>query len=253
MDDAPEPDKAPEPEPSTALVRASANVELEVPAGKALAGLVNRAAKAGLGVFIPRILGAPLEQAVGILADAFGFVRAELLIPYLARTKRRLEEAGIDYGNLGPLDVSKLFPILESASIAAEESMQDRWASLLANALVEPDGVLTSFAAILRELDPMDARVLDHMFTTSVKGEARAEVTTPGPTLEAIEHGAGLGPGVYTQARLENLVRLELVSLPLHAKTYAGTSPVEHRGDVTLTAFGADFIRACRGPEAQKG
>jgi Abortive infection alpha len=241
----------PDPETGTALVKAGVSAHLELPAAEAVLRLVDRASRAGLGIFIPRILGAPIRQAVGILTDLLGFARTDLLISYLARTKRRLEESGIEYENLPALDPAKLIPILESASTVTDESMKDRWEALLANALVAPDSVPPSFQTILSQLEPADAKILDYLFAKSTKGAAGGEVAG-GINRYVIEREAGLAEGSFTPARLENLARLGLISRPTTATSLPGPghTPVSIEDAAELSSFGADFVTACQPPSA---
>jgi hypothetical protein len=120
-----EPRQPDQQEPGTDLVK----VEVPRPA------LIN--VELGVGEFLGRVLGRPLEQAGGVLADLLGMVRFEMSIPYLKRAQRVLRGAGLEQEPLPPVDLTKLLPILEWGSLEAEESsMREQWDNLLANALL---------------------------------------------------------------------------------------------------------------------
>lgn len=80
----------------------------------------------------------------------------------MQKARRLLAEAGIEPHAVPP----KLFlPILENASLEEDESLQERWAALLANA-ASPGGsrIRRAFPEILKQLSPSDAAFLDDLF-----------------------------------------------------------------------------------------
>jgi hypothetical protein len=197
---------------------------------------------------VPRIVRLPLRQAIGILTDLLGFARFELSLPMMRRMMRQLEVAGIDYEKLGPVDLSKILPILESGSVASEESMQERWASLLAHAVSgSPAAIAPSFPEILRQLEPIEARILDLVYENSPPAVVAPKGGGGWSAVDIESHGK-LPQGTVTQSRLENIVRLGLAYQQIKG-TMGGAHVV--RDTITLSPLGKDFVKACRPPEPQ--
>jgi Abortive infection alpha len=207
----------------------------------------------GLGELISRVVGAPLEQAAGILRDVLGQIRFELSLRLLERAQRKVKAAGFEQQELGQVDLTKLFPILEWGSIATDDSMQERWASLLANAIVDPEGFSHSSAEILRQLDPLDARMLDLLYERSGGTPNRdGGYFASGWVAGSFDHQLGLGAGTVKQARLDNLVRLGLAFHPTArlGRIKANRPPIE-RDKIGLSALGAVFVAACWPPRQE--
>jgi hypothetical protein len=199
----------------------------------------------GLADFIGRVIGEPLEQAGGILRDLLGMVRFELSLKLLRRAQRKLEEAGLDHAPLRPISLTRLLPILESGSVESEASMQERWAALLASAIVDPEGVPPAFPEILRQLEPREAALLDALFEAAMgdgglSGEWRMRHLAASDLADVL----GLRAEGYDIA-INNLIRLRVCS-PVNNATFGGA--VEDLSQVVLTGFGYAFVRACRSP-----
>jgi hypothetical protein len=157
-----------------------------------------------------------------------------------------LAEAGIEPRPVPP----KLFlPILESASLEQDESLQERWAALLANAALpgRQPAVSAAFAEILKELSPSEVRLLDRLYNAVCvqiahrklapnfwRGEVRSMgIREPGTSEDDAEAIVVMG----------NLERLKLVSF---LEEY-----VSHTTSASITPFGFEFVFACRKPPAK--
>jgi hypothetical protein len=199
----------------------------------------------GLGDLIGRVVGAPLQRASDLLCDVLGVARFELSLKLFRRAQRKLEEAGIAQQELGPVDLSRLLPILEWGSTASDESMQDRWASLLANALADPEGVPPSFPETLRQLAPREAALLEGVFDSAMAdGGELGEWRLRQVEASALADAVGMVGEAYDVA-IKNLLRLRVVSA-VNA-TYPGSTR-EDTSKAILTGLGYAFVRACRSP-----
>lgn len=112
-------------------------------------------------------LAGPAITSVGRgLGEAVDQYRAKRSIRFMSTFKRMIDDAGID---ARPVPPKILLGVLQAASIEDDDSLQDRWAALLANASNHsPDDpyVLPSFPAILSDLSSTDARFLDALVTS---------------------------------------------------------------------------------------
>jgi len=117
---------------------------------------------------VTRLVGGSMEHAVGLLTDVLGFVRFSAALKLLKAAQRQVDKAGLEQAELGPVDPSTFLPILEFGSTVGDESMQARWATLLANALATPDAVPPAFAETLRQLAPREAALLDGLVDSAL-------------------------------------------------------------------------------------
>ena len=163
------------------------------------------------------------------------------------RAKQLLDEAGLEAHEVRP---GVLVPVLEGATLADEdESLQERWAALLANAAANPPpppppAIPPSFPYVLGQLSPTDAKLLDVCFAwpqATAPFEARGYVKS---ALEVHAREAARAEGIEGrefELALDNLIRLRLV---LSHATY-GDLVAE---TVMLTTLGYELVRACEPP-----
>jgi hypothetical protein len=192
-----------------------------------------------VAALVSRMVGYPIEQAAGILGDLLGSVRFGLSIRLLERAQRKLANAGIEQEALPAVDLSRLLPILEWGSVASDSGLQDQWANLLSNALVDPDGVPPSYPDILRLLTPQEAAILNGIYEQA--GETWMESAYE-PEIIAI--GLGFPSGERVILAAENLLRLRLVRS--RSLTFPGAT--EEDSKLILTHLGHDFVEMCRPP-----
>jgi hypothetical protein len=159
------------------------------------------------------------------------------------------------------VDLAKLLPILQQASMQSDEKLHKRWAALLETAVTAPNDVLPSFATTLSQLSADEAQYLERLYVTV---EERGTHTL-GP-LEAIRYEYDSRVGYYPvgllpveDAELDklfahaNLVIQDLERLGL-LTTVAQTVRETHGAGVkppikldikyASTEYGLKFIRA---------
>lgn len=142
-----------ESDPITAVAKA---VEETAKTGQALVE-----AGSDLARFVGKALGTAPEDTVGLLG---GNLLHQLHIRNLDKVSRKTEEIlrqrGVEEPK--PIGSKALLPALEAASEETDETLQDMWASLLANAM-DP-GKETSlqrvFIEALRQMEPIDVLIL---------------------------------------------------------------------------------------------
>ena len=117
------------------------------------------------GRFVGRYVDAPLEQASGMLEDRLRFMRWERRLRLMDKADEILAQRGLSTPDRSvPLPV--FIPLVEAASLEEDDSMQDRWAALLANAgdSSQEIEVRRAFVSILENLTSLDAAVLDCIY-----------------------------------------------------------------------------------------
>jgi hypothetical protein len=117
--------------------------------------------------------------------------------------------------------------------------MRDRWAALLANAASGRMEVPPSFASVLRELEPVEAQILEIVYEHLMN------------VAQAIRHEFGVGRPTFPHMEdadyffhVDNLSRLRLI----HAIGAYGERKRSY-DRIGITAFGEAFVRACKPPD----
>ena len=148
-----------------------------------------------------------------------------------------------------------LFPILEHCSIEDDAEMKTRWAALLANAAVG-NKVLPAYAEILRQLVPLQAKMLDWMYKRYTVGIQNFHCSVMQPEV-------GLDDATYALL-ITDLHRLQLIDGTREIKTIpnlgegmsgsltGGTifplTTATVYANTILTSLGLAFIAACLPP-----
>lgn len=199
--------------------------------------------------FLSKILGPASDELAMLLADRVRLWRSKQALTIVGKAQALLSQRGI-----GPVKVSlkTLVPILEFGSLEEDESMQDKWAALLANAAdpTHETPVPPAFPDILRQLSPEDAIVLDRIYDIELPQIPSDHISWMGGgvSTSGLEPTLGLSHSKIVLA-LDNLHRLGLCAPPTEtegARTYSGSDFRLEHYQVYLTAFGATFVNACR-------
>ncbi|MEM6780332.1 MAG: Abi-alpha family protein [Pseudomonadota bacterium] len=139
--------------------------EVAKTAGKAIA-----ASEKMVG-FFDRVFGDLLENSVGLLSDKLKYYRSEKLLLLHEKTKKKLEDAGVDFPD--PVLPKIGIPLIENATIEDDDSLHTKWANMLANAMNPEyrEEIKRSYVSILSEIDPLDALILDTITIQHQKAE----------------------------------------------------------------------------------
>lgn len=105
------------------------------------------------------ILLQPLSELSGILSDTVGYWRLKNQVRLILKTKAWLQERDIDPTRVLP-DI--FVPLLEAAASTENKALADMFATLLASHLnpKTQETVHPSYAKVLSELSPLDARLM---------------------------------------------------------------------------------------------
>ena len=198
---------------------------------------------------IKRLAGKALDEAGEWLATE---VRIRLSLPrnlkLLGRVKQICEEYKI---KPAAVNLKVLLPLLESSAVEDDETMAERWASLLASAADPKNSTHdeVAFIGILKELPPAHAYLLDVYYEQVERAEWPREVWN--------ENGFSMADlKVFLKEEvpefdvaLQNLLRLRLVALPTIKIGVANGQPVRVQltssGMICPTSLGQAFARAC--------
>jgi hypothetical protein len=230
-----------------------------------------------------------VKKLAGPLADEFGQMfgdrareyRLKNALKIFHRVQKMLLDAGIDPQPIAP----RLFlPVLEAASIEDNETLQSRWAALLANASDPQKGssVLASFVEVLRQLTSEQAIFLDSIRgRVTMNGKLKPHITQAGIKLGNFNDMLQLFGGGKSQQEIftdeyfrervvltvDDLVRLGIVNRVLFDEETLrriGSQAIQIRSQndlqqlfrtdtgFYLTPFGFAFLQACTAPQSRQ-
>jgi hypothetical protein len=192
---------------------------------------------------LDKLLG-PAATEVGLgLGDSVKVWRFKRQVRLLQEVKRLVEQTDKE---IRPIATRLFFPILEAASIEDDDEMQTRWAALLANEATSGGSVHPSFIDILKQLTPVDARLLADLCDWCEQKK----------TLKLILGNFLTNPELRklfdaNHESLDNLVRLGLLQTDyeMREQPYELGRPAQLESWYELSDFTVRFVQACRGPK----
>ena len=190
-----------------------------------------------IGHFMGAVMGSPGLELGELVTDQIRAWRFKRGIRYVQRAMKQLEDAGM---NPKIVPMRTLAPLMDGGTLEDDDEMAGRWASLLANAASGEREVPPSFASVLRDLEPEQARIVDHVYQTMMQIAPELRRQNLGMARMGIVAELELS-NKNLEYHLDNLIRLRLIRRP------SGVIDDELEM-VTLTEFGRAFVRACRPP-----
>lgn len=185
----------------------------------------------GAKFFLQKVVTPPLEEIGLLFADEVKYWRFRNQVKTLLKAEALLEAKGLRTRKVA---LKVLTPMLEGASLEEDQSLQDKWAALMANTISEESTINTNlYAHILSELTKAEA----DLFTAIVTHCSRGSSLEP-PNFRAVHTKPLREVHEYADLMIDNLLRLRLVrELPTHG---------EHSQFITLTPLGSGFYQACK-------
>lgn len=192
--------------------------------------------------------GALLTQFLTPTAKHYGEAALKRIQQLGERTKILLSDAGRE---TQAVEEKVLFPLVQAASLESDPGLADKWAALLANAAdpVQQAPVQPGFIEVLRQLTPLDARILAHIYARAqVKEEYLLHYE-----LEAVITQRMPGELGVTDRQLalsvDTLLRLRLCAQPTRRVGKGEiTGPSAATLQVCPTIFGHAFLAAVTPP-----
>ncbi len=124
-----------------------------------------------LAKYAGRALGTVPEDLVGLgFGDRLRVKRIENATRRFREAEARLDERKVERRE--EINIKLIAPLLEAVSEESDETLQDLWVQLLANAMDPSSGVSLQRVLIdtLRQFEPIDAAVLGHYATADNPG-----------------------------------------------------------------------------------
>jgi len=228
------------------------SIEVVIESAKAIQSIAkatDRALDTGqkVGGFMAKFIEGPLEHSIGIFEDKLRFHRWERQIRLMERADEVLKSISLT-SHTKPIPLKLAIPLFEAATLEDDEGLQNRWVSLLVNATNENSGmeIHRSFIEVLSQITPMEAKILDLLYSFSFEdvqhqgiytGELPHSARVNGD-MDRLNNSQNLAES--TILALSNLVRLGCIN---SGKSFGGGETLSH---VYPTLFGKVFLAACR-------
>lgn len=202
--------------------------------------------------FLDKLAG-PATAELGLLfADRVRMYRLKNSLRMLKKAKGMLDAAGIEPT---AVPLRTLLPLLEGASLEDNESLSDKWACLLAAAADSHRSgfVLPSYPQILKCLSPLDAKVVDLIYSNeqsggSVTGVDGQDIDRAWTLKAEILDTLGITEDDFLLS-FENLAAFGL--LQVGGRKFGNTKmEFADKSEVSLTVLGTAFVRACSNESA---
>lgn len=195
------------------------------------------------GGFIAPLIKGTLAEGIGIFEDKLKYARWERQVRLMERANIFMEEHGIWVEN--PIPLKLAIPLLEGASLEADDDLQDRWVKLIVNSVRE-DGIELKrvYIDILERLSPLEAKILDIIYQLPFEQYRHSRLKT----FELPERISVMGEGEHREPPLLNeevelaLVNLARLGCIASAKTIGGG---ELFSAVNMTLLGRRFYESC--------
>src|SRR3989344_9050566 len=122
---------------------------------------VNKEDLQAVDSFFKGIVPTAIKELSGILSDSVKFWRWKNQVNIVKKAQLFIDESGLSKSQI-PMNIA--IPLLEKGSLEEDTNMQDKWASLLANATTGNISVTPKYISILSELSPIEASLLDKVY-----------------------------------------------------------------------------------------
>jgi Abortive infection alpha len=186
--------------------------------------------------FVEKIAGSALEETGLLISDKIKMVRFKNQLKMLQKAQEIVKENGF---NIKQISLKTLVPLLEYSSLEDDETLQEKWANLLANfANANEKYESTIYPFILSQLSKEDVHTIDLMY------KGRYEPSTGGVKYSHSPKGIVRS----------NLARLGLIEIVL-PKQYNDPKPslfkshLNHvfprQNEYDISELGKDFVECC--------
>lgn len=208
-----------------------------------------------VGGFFAKVLGEPIETAVGILGDKLKFMRWERQVRLIDRVHQINHDRGVE-GKEIPVSPKLAIPIIENASLEDNNLLQDLWARLLSSAQGKESSntVRSAFIDIIKQLEVIDVQMLNAMFDGYANAVGKGNIHNGTPRRIAfpkanIINALKISEHAYEDS-VDNLMRVRCVCSEVRVMggiSMGGESATIDKGydSLCLTSLGVRFIIAC--------
>lgn len=196
---------------------------------------LTKAAIAGAGALLAKLTGNALTEISQLLGQEVAWWRFQNAVNTALKADALIKSKGLRPEQLSA-ELRNIVPLIEGASYEDEPTLQNMWASLITTAALEEFNRLPQpkFSEVLRQLSPLDAQILRHLYKYHVKTKEFYYGQKVG-----IETGLSISNDIIDPF-LVNLDRLSLIRVQIQ---YDESAYKVY--DVILTTFFVEFMKRC--------
>jgi len=219
--------------------------KLSIPKQEGELEISDKEAQNFLNLLVPDFV----KQLGGILGDQVRYWRFKNACNIANKAKKLIDDSGLKVEKV-PLKI--LSPLLESASLEEDEFLRDKWAKMLANATTSKISIKPVYVEILKELSPLEVKILDVIFNeiSKIADYKQRKMVQFGK--QKVQQAFGLSEEEIDLI-IENLYRLNLLQAPQGHGMTLGTELGSSYGFVLrttdifeFTTLGFNFVLACK-------
>ena len=200
---------------------------------------------------VVRAIAGPGSKELGLmLSDRVKSWRLGNLISISEKFERIFREKGLDSSDLRSLSMSVGLPMLEHASNAEDDDLQDMWANLLVSATSDPDSdedsrdLYKTWANVLSQMTRRDCQLLGLVVEDGISGmDADGGMQANPLSQEHVQQAADM-PRVVVDVHLEKLTSLGLIYRDIQPFLTTG-GPTGWQHAYTPTFLGMNLYANC--------
>lgn len=184
-----------------------------------------------------------IRDGAGILSDQMKLWRFCKQVEIIKKAQAKIDASGLPKRQI-PLKV--LVPIIQNSSLEEDESMQNKWSNMLANAATGSVEISPNYAAILNELSAVEVSILEKIYSEvnkEINYAKRKELQFDASKLKSMLSVSDEKMDLI----IENLYRLNLLQAPAGHGIMVGEYKYALRTTkiFEFTTLGYEFVRAC--------
>lgn len=197
-----------------------------------------------VGEFFGRLI-APVEQAVGIIADHLKYKRLELAIEQEHRISRIMDQRGIKA--IRPMPLSVALPLIDAAVIEEDSDLAEMFANLIVSHIDASceDYLPKQFTQSLKQMTPYEAVILKAMGKAPPQALNESGIMytamLPNAFIDAPSSKDKDPPKPSEKLELA-LASLQQMGCVQGAMTWGGTTTFTNAG---VTTYGHALLKAC--------
>lgn len=196
-----------------------------------------------------KFLGPACEELGALIGEHVRILRLKNQLRILRKATKILEAEGLEPK---AVNLKTFVPLLEAGALEEDPDMAERWASLLASA-ANPNGkeiVEPSFVDILKQLSPLQAKILDAIYQHIERNQIPVEQWNQrGILSQGLQQILQIKTNQF-QFAVDNLIRLRLIAFPSLGLDFIDNKEARFQlsnPDLLCgTHLGHAFIQACR-------
>lgn len=207
---------------------------------------------------IDKLFGGPVEQIGGMWTDRLAVRRHIRRISLFGKLQAAIDKARFDPRQI-PDNV--WIPAIQEASLQDDETLQEKWANLLANA-ADPraEGLPPSFPKILSELSSREARFLDRLYDYLASSDYKPlDIAMSRPMRRGELFDVYMQADLYDASAfsidMDGLLRnrlIELETAPLDREALFSGEPIAEDNEFyRMSSLGKCFVAACLAPSPE--